>query len=211
MCAVFVLALSALPLAGQADILLEGFEGSIHGSVLNGTLSYETSVGVTEGNSSAAITMPNSWYELSFVLDQSELPSLGYTIKMSDSKTLLLDVTGPAPSFEGGWGGNVWLNIQGDGLAWTDLAALDARGTDQTTFSFDYSGVDLSAVPENPSWFQVHFLTAFGGPDGWVQPGPVYIDNLRLEGGLIPEPSSIGLFGLGALLLAGRVRARLRK
>jgi hypothetical protein len=96
---------------------------------------------------------------------------------------------------QGGFDSNVFINFMGEGLDWVNVEPSQAvSGADKQTFSFDYSSIDMSGMPENPSWFQVNLITGFKGPDGPLLPGPIYVDNMRLE--VIPEPGTLGLVGL---------------
>jgi hypothetical protein len=186
----------------RADLLLEGFEGSINGSAKDATVTFTNSTDfVTQGTQCAVVQSVTGWYNSAFAINVN-----GADIKNSETKRLLIDITAPVSSFSGGWGSDVFIVMQGDGFGWTAGPSQAVSGANKQTFTFDYSGFNLSGVPENPSWFEVNFMTAFGGPeDGSYVPGPIYVDNMRLE--VIPEPATLGLVGLvGAGMLFIRRR-----
>jgi hypothetical protein len=178
-----IAALCLVSAMSRAEIPLEDFEGSINGSADKATVTFTNSTDfVTQGTQCAVVQATNSWYDTAFFINVN-----GAEIKNSATKRLLIDITAPVSSFEGGFESKVWINFMGEGLDWVNVEPSQAvSGADKQTFSFDYSSIDMSGMPENPSWFQVRLITGFKGPDGPLLPGPIYVDNMRLEGTVSP-------------------------
>jgi hypothetical protein len=91
------------------------------------------------------------------------------------------NITDPAnPSYPGSWDPNNW------------------GATHQRTLTYDATAYDESGVTD---WGQLNFSFNFGNTETM---GSFYIDNIQTV--LIPEPGSLALLGLGALLVSLRRR-----
>ena len=96
-----------------------------------------------------------------------------------------------------------------------DFAAVGARqdrtipaGAGGFFTGFTTSSIDLASVPSLAAGDSVEFRIAFGDNSGAASTQKaVYIDNVVLEGTVVPEPASLGLLGLAGLGLLRRRRA----
>ena len=77
----------------------------------------------------------------------------------------------------------------------------------QHTVTYDYSALQPGLPTSQPSYFQLFLVLNCGGS---LSPGanvPIYIDNIRVSGP-VPEPSSLALMGLPAVMFLIRRRRR---
>lgn len=95
-----------------------------------------------------------------------------------------------------------------------DFTAVGAR-QDRTVPSssggfftgFTTSSIDLASVPALSAGDSIEFRIAFGDNSSSASTQKaVYVDNVTLEGAVVPEPASLGLLGLAGLGLLRRRR-----
>jgi hypothetical protein len=207
------LAAAAVLLAASSAqaTLLGSFEGNLSGplgtwSYTNGTSgTFSSTVGVTEGTQSAAITVvPN--FNWAMALNGNE--PLRDAILAND--LIAFDVTIETPYTPGVAEYMVFFaSLNSEGTGWQQTAANlrplgggsdNAMGTTKVTFVWDYPQTAMNATS---AWAQFNLATNFGPASGTVP--TMHIDNFRLIP--IPEPTSLGALALGGLVALRRRRA----
>ncbi len=98
-----------------------------------------------------------------------------------------------------------------DGGAFTAIGAQQDRATPNGPDDFFTgmlpSNIDLSSIPDLLAGQTVEFRLGLSNNRGYPSgSGGVYVDNLLLDGSVIPEPASIGLLGLAGVGLLARRR-----
>jgi len=164
------------------------------------TFSYSTT-GATLNEKSLKISVQSGWY---FVMTLALSPEQLEDLKANN--TISLDVTCVTSEWEGATYGKVeGISINAAGIGWnqiipptgdtsnpdspSDWNPYDFGETDTRTIAWDYSGVDVSRIPEG-GWCFLQFAT---GHD--ADPATYYFDNARLSNsGLAsnPRPPSQG-------------------
>ena len=168
-------------------------------SLMPSMYNYGT-VGVTSGSQSLMLRDQGWGQTLSFRLDVAQRAAFLANSIFSIDYSVAADTLGV-----GGYARIQGISFNADGLAWTgfDLAETEnfwfwgGSGERTQTLVFDYSALKASINP-NPNWIEI-ILTTNGQRDtDPASPFEMYFDNAQL---LVPEPASMLLLGLGALVL----------
>ncbi|WP_367872274.1 Ig domain-containing protein [Luteolibacter sp. Populi] len=144
------------------------------------TLNYVSPI--TEGSGAAEITVPAAW---------TTSLTVGSPTLMSDLKAfqgngrLKMDVSMAAPP--AGWF-QIHVSFQGDGLNWSQIDNVYGGGAFNGTIEVDFSSLNLTTVPENPTWGQLIIITNTG------EPHTLKIDNIRVVTPDVPKPSAVYTF-----------------
>lgn len=185
-------------------VAAETGSGSFHGVHASSATLWETYT----GNGSANSYDSTSW-------------TTGDYYEFSTSSTGHEDITVTFDSIGRGTGAprDFQLSYSTDGTNFTNFGAVYALLRDaptivlwnsstpstQTTYSFDLSGIS-ELDNEETIYFRVSQVGTTSVNGGTVGAGSVRMDNLTINGTVVPEPSSAAL--LGALGLAGLLRRR---
>jgi hypothetical protein len=132
---------------------------------------------------------------------------------LASSGTVRLDalpVAGWEPPENGGWPGGwggIELVIQGGGMAWGTMPAvtgLNIWDPSAQTLEWQLTQAQMDLVAAATDWLNFELLISTGDNDGsHPQMGTAYIDNVRI----VPEPATLVMLGLGALLSLKRRKA----
>ncbi len=178
--AILALLLSAPVLqAGQ----IASLDASSPGVVPDGGVTLNYVAPITEGSGCAELTVPGSWSN-SLVIDGAAV--LQQLKQYQGHGKVLMDVSMASPP--AGWF-QIHVSFQGDGLSWTQFNDVFGTGGAFTgTVELDFSQLNLTAVPENPTWGQMILITNTG------QPATVKLDNIRIVSPEPPKPSAVYTF-----------------
>lgn len=194
----------------EAATMLTSFENSFNGTRQSYT-SY-SSTGVSDGSYSLQIAVPAPALDVASgnytIYAQAFKFGADYrnVLMTAPVKKLAIDVTMPvAPSQSWWWQFQLVLNAQTFGYKGSPTLNANANAiATPTTLVWDYSAMDFSTLPANPTYQEVVFVINAGGGASFVQAPNVYVDNLRL----IPEPSVIVGLGLASMGLMLRKRSK---
>lgn len=160
-----------------------------------------SSGGLIFQNSLANAITANDYFQFSLT------PDSGYSVNLT---SLTVDWGGQAGSLNS-FTFNYGLTSSVDGHTASDVIGIGSRAVSGTPATFGPQSLSLSAAKfqglSAPVTFRLYFYaTDIVGTDSWNKIGRV--DNITLNGAVIPEPSTYALFGigLGALMILRRRR-----
>jgi hypothetical protein len=189
-----VVAMLCLSVPSLAGVVIGDFEGSLDGWVMEsgavGTVSTEFP---TSGSNSLQVVFPNNWIS---VMKKSIT-----SYATADLETISFDVTTRNDNSQiPAWWLHTNIIINSDVTGWKDSGNLYSSvpwspRTDTITWTVPQAIRDLLAG--GAGWCDVLIVTNTGSTGGTM-----WIDNVQL--GIVPEPATMSLLGLGALALLKR-------
>lgn len=168
--------------------------GSVSASVGNPSPGIDGTFQTFGGGSSPVGTIAEAISEDVYI-EFTITPDSGFEI---DYSTVTVDVQKEA----GGAFFYSWLLVDGDSNGWD-------TGDELAGDSFDTIGSYVTMSMDASSLADITTATTFRlylGSDGTGAANGINVDNIVVNGTVVPEPASLALVGLGALLIAGRRR-----
>lgn len=159
------------------------------------TFQLSGTTGVTEGNFALEVMKVKFW---DFQIDFPD--PAAFWSALSHEGIVYVDITSNEAAGNNGFWGLLDVAIQGDGVSWVQLSAIDIWDTNLTTIALNFGAAGLDLSNAGPDSATMYF--AFNAENNTTH----YIDNLVV----IPEPSqTAGVIGLVAL--AGILYVRRRR
>ncbi len=186
---------------GSPDGWIDWGEGQISvddPTLMPGMYDYGT-VGATNGSQSLKLTDQGWGQTLAIKLTAAQRADFLASSLFSIDYSVAADTLGV-----GGYARIQGIAFNADGLSWTEIDLAETEnfwfwgGSPERTQTlvYDYSALKASINP-NPNWIEIILVTNGQRDTDPAGPFELYFDNAQL---LVPEPTTMALLGLGALL-----------
>jgi hypothetical protein len=205
------LAIAAAMTASSQAATIYSWESGLDGwagDTVNGySVTTTSALGVTDGVSALQLTAPASgmWWSAGFSrnLGSSELSQI-----FNGASQVGMDMTYNPGSDTWYMDANLTLIVQGEKVAWTELAPVTiVKGATPTAATWSISPTMASDLATS-SWGQLVLKLTYG--NGGSAPSVFYVDNFTSDAVAVPEPASSALLlGLG-VIVTGVARRRRR-